>query len=87
MKSTVSEKGQITIPKALRQTLGLRPGQILEFESKGGLLVGRKVAGTRDAVEAVFGILGHGGDVNAEIERMRGRRWNRAEDEPRAKRR
>jgi antitoxin PrlF len=85
MKSTVSEKGQVTIPKALREKLGLRPGQTLEFESKKGLLVGRKVTGKRDAVEAVFGILGRG-DVDAELERMRGKAWNPAEDKPRANR-
>lgn len=86
MKSTVSEKGQVTIPKALREELGLRPGQILDFQSKGGLLVGRKVTGTRDAVEAVFGILPRE-DVDAAIESMRGKAWNPAGDEPRANRR
>ena len=30
MKTKVSEKGQITIPKAVRLKLGLRPGTVLE---------------------------------------------------------
>jgi AbrB family looped-hinge helix DNA binding protein len=42
MKSTVSEKGQVTIPKALRDKLGLRPGTVLEFDAVGGRLIGVK---------------------------------------------
>src|SRR2546430_12481871 len=38
MKSTVSEEGQVTIPKPLRKKLGLGPGQILEFETRDGML-------------------------------------------------
>jgi antitoxin PrlF len=43
MKAVLSEKGQITIPKAIRDRLGLRPGTELEFEAVGGKLVARKV--------------------------------------------
>jgi antitoxin PrlF len=42
MKTTVSEKGQITIPKALRDKLGLRPGTVLDFAAVEGKLVGVK---------------------------------------------
>jgi antitoxin PrlF len=42
MKTTVSEKGQITIPKALRDKLGLRPGTVLDFNAIEGKLVGVK---------------------------------------------
>lgn len=42
MKTIVSEKGQITIPKAIRDRLGLRPGTILEVEAAEGGLVARK---------------------------------------------
>jgi AbrB family looped-hinge helix DNA binding protein len=42
MRTIVSEKGQITIPKAIRDRLGLRPGTILEVEAAGGSLVARK---------------------------------------------
>ena len=44
MKTVVSEKGQITIPKALRSRLGLLPGTILEFDADAGRLIGRKRA-------------------------------------------
>jgi len=43
MKSIVSEKGQITIPKRLRDSLGLVPGTVIDFDSSGGTLVGKKI--------------------------------------------
>ena len=42
MNAVLSEKGQITIPKALRDQLGLVPGTVLEFAAEGGRLVARK---------------------------------------------
>ncbi len=42
MNAVLSEKGQITIPKPIRQKLGLCPGTILEFDAIKGQLVGRK---------------------------------------------
>lgn len=43
MKTSVSEKGQITIPKAVRDRLGLVPGSVLDIENIEGKLVGTKV--------------------------------------------
>ena len=40
MKTTISKKGQVTIPKPLRDRLGLLPGQVLDFEEEKGRLVG-----------------------------------------------
>jgi antitoxin PrlF len=54
MKAVVSEKGQVTIPKRLRERLGIRPGQLLEFKEEGGNLVARKAA-VQDPVDAVCG--------------------------------
>ena len=42
MKCIVSEKGQVTLPKAVRVSLGLRPGTMLDFEVVDGHLVGTK---------------------------------------------
>ena len=42
MTAILSEKGQITIPKAVREKLGLAPGAVLEFAAENGKLVGRK---------------------------------------------
>ncbi|MDD2710900.1 MAG: AbrB/MazE/SpoVT family DNA-binding domain-containing protein [Verrucomicrobiae bacterium] len=42
MTTVLSEKGQITIPKALRDQLGLKAGSILDFETIDGKLVATK---------------------------------------------
>ena len=42
MNTVVSEKGQITIPKPLRDRLGLNPGVVIEFDTANGQLIGRK---------------------------------------------
>lgn len=57
MKAIVSEKGQVTIPKTVRQRLGLRAGCALEFRAEHGRLIGTKVDAVRDPVLAVTGIV------------------------------
>ena len=42
MNTTVSKKGQITIPKVLRERLGIRRGTVLEVDAVDGALVARK---------------------------------------------
>jgi len=42
MKAIVSEKGQVTIPKACRDRLGLKAGSVLIFEARDGKLVAAK---------------------------------------------
>jgi AbrB family looped-hinge helix DNA binding protein len=71
MKSVVSEKGQVTIPKALRERLGLRPGQVLDFHEEQGRLVGTKQT-AEDPIERVFGILKTVGNTDAVLRRLRG---------------
>lgn len=56
MKITVSEKGQVTIPKPLRNRMGIRPGDVLDFSEEKGRLVASKAA-VKDPVESVYGIL------------------------------
>lgn len=72
MKTTVSEKGQITIPKAVRTKLGLRPGTVLELEANRGRLIGRK-AGGRDVIDELYGSLPMDEPVDDYLERTRGR--------------
>ena len=68
MKSVVSEKGQVTIPKAVRSKLGLRPGTVLEFEADRGRLIGRK-APQRDVFDELYGTLEMDESVDEFIER------------------
>lgn len=42
MNAILSEKGQVTIPKALRTKLGLAPGAVLEFNAVNGKLIAYK---------------------------------------------
>ncbi|HXR29162.1 MAG TPA: AbrB/MazE/SpoVT family DNA-binding domain-containing protein [Solirubrobacteraceae bacterium] len=56
MRTKVSEKGQITLPKPLRERLGIRPGDHLDVTEEDGRLVASK-ASTRDPVASVYGIL------------------------------
>ena len=42
MNAIVSEKGQVTIPKNLREKLGLRAGSVLSFSDENGILQARK---------------------------------------------
>lgn len=71
MKSRVSVRGQVTIPKALRVSLGIAAGQVLDFEVEGGRLVATKT-GQRDPVDAVYGILGEPGSTDDFLVAIRG---------------
>jgi AbrB family looped-hinge helix DNA binding protein len=42
MTAILSEKGQVTIPKEIRDKLGLRPGTVLDFAAVNGKLVAQK---------------------------------------------
>lgn len=73
-RSTVSEKGQVTIPKSIRERLGIRTGEVLEFdEDAEGRVVATKLV-TRDPVDDVYGILRLPGGTDELIERLRGER-------------
>jgi len=76
MKATVSEKGQVTIPKRLRERLGIRAGQLLDFEEREGALVARK-AGSADPVAEVYGSLNLGEPIDDFVRRIRGPRARR----------
>jgi AbrB family looped-hinge helix DNA binding protein len=79
MKSIVSEKGQVTIPKALRDSLAIRPGTELDFVEENGALVARRVT-ISDPIEALVGLLPRI-DVDAAIAEMRGPGWSVENDE------
>ena len=73
MKTTVSEKGQITIPKVIRDRLGLRAGTVVDFQAIEGKLIGVKT----EAADPLRKWLGKGRlpgglGVDAYLERVRG---------------
>jgi len=71
MTTIVSEKGQITIPKALRERLGLRTGQVLEVrEERGRLVLAKK--NLQDPVDRVYGILKLGRSTDEIMNMLRG---------------
>jgi antitoxin PrlF len=74
MKSTVSSKGQITLPGPVRDRLGLRAGTPVEFELREeGVLVRKGVRGNHP-VDQVFGRLRLAKPVDVLLDEMRGPR-------------
>jgi AbrB family looped-hinge helix DNA binding protein len=71
MRTTVSEKGQITVPKRLRERLDIRAGDQLELSEERGQLVIRKAVSS-DPVTTVYGILSAPASTDETIRAMRG---------------
>lgn len=67
----VSTRGRITIPRDLRDHLGLRPGTRLELTAEDGALVAREVAAADGPIEAVTGIVDPV-DADAHLKETRG---------------
>ncbi|ETW98757.1 MAG: hypothetical protein ETSY1_17500 [Candidatus Entotheonella factor] len=71
MQAKVAERGQVTIPKALRERLGIQPGTILEFTEEAGRLIAVKTD-QQDALDRVYGTIGQGRHTDAILEELRG---------------
>ena len=73
MKAKVADRGQVTIPKALRERLGIRPGTVLDFHEEAGQLIAQKsVSGDPD--DQIFGALGTGRSTDELVDELRGDR-------------
>jgi AbrB family looped-hinge helix DNA binding protein len=72
MKAILSEKGQVTIPKRIRDDLGLEPGSVLDFAAEGGRIVAHKVV-AESPIHKWRGRarLPQGGTVDAYLRRIR----------------
>lgn len=72
--ATVTSKGQITLPRSVREALGLRPGSEVEFEiGQDGVRLRRRVS--RADLEKWAGCLPASGDladVDALMDDLRG---------------
>ncbi len=72
--SILGKKGQVTIPKPLRDRLGLEPGQEIEFEARERALIVRRRA-PADPLRRLVGLLPSHIDVDAYLEETRGPAW------------
>lgn len=70
MKAIVTKRGKVTIPKALRDRLGIRQGTILDFKVRNGTLIARKAE--TDPVSSVFGCLGKPVGTDKFLRKIRG---------------
>ena len=57
-QSTISSKGQITVPAEIRERFGLVPGTRVRFEATARGVLLRKGSGATHPVDALFGLLG-----------------------------
>ena len=74
MQTTITAKGQITIPVEIRKRLGLVPGQKLEFDESAGFVKAIKAV-SRKRMESVRGCLKDNfhESVHAYLEKTRGK--------------
>lgn len=72
MKSRISDKGQVTVPKRLRDQLGIKAGDELDFAVEQGRLVATRIE--RDAIDRLYGSLKLPASTDVLIEEMRGPR-------------
>ena len=56
MKAIVADRGQVTIPKPLRDSLGIAPQTVLDFREENGRLVVEKMTQT-DPLSKIYGML------------------------------
>ncbi len=69
----ISERGQITIPKTLRDRYGMNHNVEVEIEpTRDGLLI-RKRSASRHPVDRVYAVLARGGSTDDYLEQIRGR--------------
>jgi AbrB family looped-hinge helix DNA binding protein len=74
MKSTVSIKGQVTIPIEVRRHLGLRPGTLVTFDLRPEGAFLRRGKSGEHPVDRVFGSLRLSTSVDAALDAVRGPR-------------
>ena len=67
----ITSKGQVTIPKSLRDAFGIRPGDRLEFDVHGDAIRIRKSLDL-DRLAAVYGSVRLPAPVDQLIDEMRG---------------
>lgn len=72
-ESVISERGQVTLPKELRDHLGLAPGMRVSFvPSPQGILI-RKASSQAAPFREVFGVIKDGVSTDDYLRRTRGK--------------
>ena len=71
MNAIVAERGQVTIPKPLREKMGIRPSCALSFSVKDGMLIAVKVEAS-DPVSRLRGCLKTNKTTDEMIKELRG---------------
>jgi AbrB family looped-hinge helix DNA binding protein len=74
VKGVISSKGQITVPAAIREKLGLLPGTRVRFEIREGGVLLRKGGRDRHPVDQVYGMVTLSDSVDSLLDQMRGPR-------------
>jgi AbrB family looped-hinge helix DNA binding protein len=64
----------VTLPKPLRESLGLEPGQELEFEERAGALIVRRRVPV-DPLRQLVGLVSERIGIDAYLDETRGSRW------------
>jgi len=77
MKSTISSKGQATVPAEVRSRLGLRPGTVVTFEIRDNGVLLRKGGPGGHPVDRVYGLLKLRKSTDVLLDEMRGPRPRR----------
>ena len=80
MEATLAERGQVVIPKAIRDQLGMTPGMLLTFTVEDGKLVVRKKVD--DAISRARGKFKLASGFNSTDEAMRAIRGRSPGDPP-----
>ena len=57
MQPTLTTKGQVTIPRAMRQHFGLQPGVAVQFAIEGDHIALRPAPSLRDTPASGFGLI------------------------------
>lgn len=69
----ITSKGQVTIPKHLREKYGLNEHTEVEFIDEGGAIRIIKKSASHSIVDSVYGILGRSGaNTDSLIKKLRG---------------
>ena len=69
----ISERGQVTIPKALRDRFGMNHNVEVEMSpTANGILIHKRTA-AEHPVDSVYALLGDGGNTDDYLDEIRGR--------------